>query len=107
MLGARCFIANEVVKTKRRNKQATQGGSAVKNSLPGLTEKSPFLVQALFHLSSQIKHLLMHFCKLPHLTLGPADQSSKSSLWTEARRMEQQGPGKCELKALSKLQSKH
>lgn len=46
----------------------------MKDHLPGCTEKSPFSVRVLFCLFSQIKHLLMHFCKLPRLALGPADR---------------------------------
>lgn len=56
--------------TNRQHKEAQWW----KTGFLGLTEKSPFLVQALFHLSSQMKHWLMHFCKLPRLTLGPADR---------------------------------
>lgn len=70
---------------------------------PGLTDKFPFLVQALL-LSPQVKHLLMHFCKLPHLTRGPADQwKGTIILWMGVRSEEHQCPGKGELKALQEV----
>lgn len=73
-IGARCFTANEWL---GRSEEMNGGNSRPRDERqppPGLTEKSPFLVRALLRLSFQVKHLLMYFCKLPRLTLGPADQ---------------------------------
>lgn len=50
-----------------------------------------FLGQPLLPLSSQTKHLLMCFCKLPRLTLGPAGQRLLGCFFLSADRGKEDG----------------
>lgn len=43
-------------------------------------------VLTLLGFSSQIKHLVMHFCKLPRLALGPADWCLLGSFFQGVRK---------------------
>lgn len=86
-----------MVGTERRTNRQHKETQWCRTVLLGLLKASP-LGQALSCLFYQAKHLLMHFCKLPCLTLGPADlcwlvAKSKSSMWTEARKAGRRSPG--------------